>query len=145
MSSPELIPTKKEKIIAIIDDIFKLDSPKIDESRKNQVSDFIMSAVNGDNLAAHLVLNANLSENNKGAIIFILTNLRLIKIDIANKEIQSSSFFLNTLIGIDRKLIDGERSEFSIAFQNGSFGLRYSQDNQNITDFFQKIDRTRMS
>lgn len=132
--------TKKEALDTIVTEVFKLDSPKIDQTRKEQVSEFITSAVNGDTPITHLVINASVDENNKGAIVYILTNLRLIKVDIAPREIRSSSFPLNTLIGIDRKLIDSDQIEFSIAFQNGSFGLRYSQDLKNITDFFQKIE-----
>jgi hypothetical protein len=132
--------TKKEVLDAIIAEIFQLDSPKIEETRREQLLEFITSAVNGDTPITQLVINASVDEKNKGAIIYILTNLRLIKIDVAPKEIKSSSFPLNTLIGIDRKLIDSDQIEFSVSFQNGSFGLRYSQDLKNITDFFQKIE-----
>ena len=139
-------PNKKsETLSAIIQDIFSLDSPKIDDSRKKQITEFVITTVNGDNPTDYLVLNANLGENIKGIIAYILTNLRLIKIDIDAKEVQSSSFPLNTIIGIERKLIDGERAQFSVSFQNGSFGLRYSPSDQKITDFFQKIDQTRIS
>ena len=131
--------TKQEALDAIVAEVFQLDSPKI-EQKKEQVSEFIGSAINGDTSKAYLVINASVNESNKGAIIYILTNLRLIKIDIAPKEIKSSSFPLNTFIGVDRKLIDNDQTEFSVAFQNGSFGLRYSQDLKNITDFFQKIE-----
>jgi hypothetical protein len=132
--------TKQETLDAIVAEVFQLDSPKIDQTRSGQLSEFIASAVNGDTPIAHLVINASVDSNNKGAIIYILTNLRLIKLDVASKEISSSGVPLNTLIGIDRKLIDGDQIEFSIAFQNGSFGLRYSQDLKNITAFFQKIE-----
>jgi len=136
----------KEQILSsIIDSIFKLDSPKIDESRKTQISNFVISTINGDIPDDYLAINANFSENNKGATVFILTNLRLIKIDIAPKEIKSSSFPLNTIIGIDRKIVNDDRAEFNISFQNGSFGLRYPQDDQSITDFFQKVDQKRYS
>lgn len=135
--------SKEKNLKAIIDDIFKLNNPIIDEVRKQQVDNFIVSAVNGDIPTAHLIISANLGENNRGVIIYILTDLRLIKIDIDANEIKSGSFPLNTLIGVERKLIDGELAQFSIAFQNGTFGLRYSQDDQKITDFFQKIDQTR--
>lgn len=131
---------KQETLDAIVAEIFQLDSPKIDETRIEQVSEFLTSAVNGDTPITQLVINASVDEKNKGVIIYILTNLRLIKVDIAPKEIKSSSFPLNTLIGVDRKLIGGDQIEFSISFQNGSFGLRYSQDLKNITDFFQKIE-----
>jgi hypothetical protein len=142
MSISEEEQTKEEALNAIIEDIFILDSPKVDESRKKQISQFIVSTVNGDTPVARLVLNANLDENKKGVIVYILTNLRLIKIDIDENDIQSKSFPLGTIIGIERKLVGG-MAEFSVSFQNGSFGLKYSSDDQNITDFFQKIDYTR--
>jgi len=131
--------TKQETLDAIVAEVFELDSPKI-EQKKEQVSEFIIFAVNGDTPKAHLVINASVDEDNKGAIIYILTNLRLIKIDIAPREIKSSSFPLNTLTGLNRKLIDDEQIELSIFFQNGSFGLRYSQDLKNITEFFQQVE-----
>lgn len=138
--------TKEEKLNEIIQDIFSIDSLKIDDSRKLQIRDFIISAVNGDNPTAHLAINVKLGENKNGIIAYILTNLRLIKIDIDEKELQSSSFPLDTIIGIERKLIDGgERAAFSISFQNGSFGLKYSPLEQKITEFFQKIDHSRTS
>lgn len=133
---------KQEKLTEIIEDIFKLNT-SIDNTREKQINDFIFSAVNGDNPISHLVIDANLGNNNKGIIAYILTNLRLIKIDIGEKEIESTSFPLSTIIGIERKLIEDNRAQFSIAFQNGSFGLRYSQDNKKINDFFQKIDQMR--
>jgi len=139
------LPRKKETLNAVIEDIFNLDNSRIDKSRKQQVTDFIVTTVNGDNPTAHLVTNANLGENIKGVIVYILTNLRLLKIDIDANEIKSSSFPLSTIIGIERKLIDGNRAQFSISFQNGSFGLRYDSSDQNITNFFQKIDQLRIS
>ncbi len=135
--------SKEENLKAIFDDIYKLNNPIIDDPRKQQINNFIISAINGDNPTSHLIINANLGENNRGAIIYILTDLRLIKIDIGANEIKSGSFPLNTLIGIERKLIDNDLAQFTVAFQNGTFGLRYSQDDQKITDFFQKIDQTR--
>jgi hypothetical protein len=144
MAIPEKKPTKEEKLNEIIDDIFLLNSPKIDDSRKKQISEFIKGAVNGDNPIDRLVLNANLDENIQGVIAYILTNLRLIKIDISSNDIQSKSFPLSTIIGIERKLVDGI-AQFSVSFQNGSFGLRYSPSEHKITDFFQKIDHTRNS
>jgi hypothetical protein len=132
---------KNTVLDTIIDDVFKLDSPKIEESRKQQIKDFVVSAVNGDNPITHLAINADLSDNNKGTIVYILTDLRLIKIDISANEVQSNTFPLKTLIGIDRKLIAGDRAQCSVAFQNGSFGLKYSQNDNNITDFFLKLDQ----
>jgi len=134
---------KEDRLIQIINELFALDSPKLDVSRKDQITNFVVSAVNGDNPTAHLVLNANLGENNKGAIAYILTDLRLIKIDIDSKEIQSNSYRLSNITGVERKLIDGDLAQFSVSFQNGTFGLKYSTTDQKITDFFQKIDLLR--
>lgn len=134
--------SKEENLKAITDEIIAINTPIIGE-RKKQIHDFIISAVNGDTPTSHLIINANLGDNNAGVIAYILTNLRLIKIDIDAHGIKSGSFPLNTLIGIERKLVDGQLEQFSVAFQNGTFGLRYSQDDQKITDFFQKIDQAR--
>ena len=133
---------KKGAIDKIVNNIFNLDNPKIDESRRQLITDFVVGSVNGDELISDLVINANLDDNNKGVIAYVLTNLRLVKIDIHLKEIQVSSFFLNTMIGIERKVIEGYE-QFSIAFQNGTFGLRYSLKDQNITRFFQQIDQVK--
>lgn len=144
MASPEpLLDEKQKKINEIIDDIFKLDSPRIDNSRRNQISDFIKSAVNGDTPLDHLAINVNLGENVKGTNVYVLTNLRLIKIDIGNNnhEIQSTSFPLKTIIGIERNLTKDGKIEFAIIFQNGSIGLRYSPEDSKITNFFQRIDQ----
>jgi len=135
---------KKEAIDTIIDNIFKLDNPKIDDSRKQIITDFVVGAINGDEPVSDLVLNANLDDNTKGVIAYILTNFRLVKIDIDSNEIQAKSFFLNTIIGIERKIIN-DYEQFSISFQNGSFGLRYSLKDQNFTKFFQQIDQVRSS
>lgn len=132
--------TKKETLDAVVAEIFQLEHPKIDKKREKQIADFIVSAVNGDMPVASLVINASVDKKNKGAIIYLLTNLRLIKVDIAPKEAKSSSYPLNTLIGVERKLINSDEIEFSVSFQNGAFGLRYSSELKNITDFFQKIE-----
>ena len=131
--------SKEENLKPIIDDIFKLNNPVIDEARNQSINNFIISAINGDTPTSHLIINANLGENNRGVIIYILTDLRLIKIDIGANEVKSSSFPLNTLIGVERKLIDDDLAQFSIAFQNGTFGLRYSQDDQPTNRFFKKL------
>ncbi len=142
MSSPSQ-SNKQKEIRSIMEDISKLDNPKIDQSKIPQLTDFVTTTINGDEPIVHLVLNINLDHQRRGIITYILTNLRLIKIDIdPNKnEIESNSFPLNTIIGIERKLIDNDKTQFAIAFQNGSIGLKYSLADTKITEFFQKIDQ----
>ncbi len=133
-------PPKHEKIHSIMENIFGEKDVLIPEDRKKSITDFVTSTVNGDNPVDNLVIGANFDENNVGILAYILTNRRLIKIDIDSKEIKSNSFPLNTLIGIERRL-EGGREQFTVNFQNGGLGLRYPQDNQKITNFFQKIDQ----
>lgn len=133
--------SKEQFLKNIIDDIFKLDSPQIDESRREQIKNFITSIVNGDLPISHIAINANFSEKEEGVTVLILTNMRLIKINIfSNQEIKSNSYFLNTISAIERNLNKDGRVEFAVTFKNGSLGLRYPQDNQKITDFFQRIE-----
>ena len=134
---------KQKEIHSLIEDISKMDNPKLDPSKIPQLTDFIETTINGDEPVAHLVLNMYLDNQRRGIIAYILTNLRLIKIDIdPNKnEIESNSFPLNTIIGIERKLIDNDKAQFAISFHNGSIGLRYSPTDTKITEFFQKIDQ----
>lgn len=127
----------------IINEIFQLTSPKIDETRRSQVHDFISLAINGDEPKDYLVINAALRENRSGTIVYILTNARLLKIDIDDKEIQSTSPSLDAIINIDKKILEGNRAQTIIYFQNENFGLRYSSASQKINDFFQKVDLSR--
>ena len=47
------------------------------------------------------------------------------------------------LARIDRKLLEGNRAHVAVYFQNDFFGLSYSASNQEIIDFFQKVDLAR--
>jgi hypothetical protein len=133
------------RIARIIEEVFSLDSPRIDASRRDQVSTFITSTVNGDQtIHAHLVLNAGLGQNRTGALVYILTNLRLIKVEIDERNVQSSSPSLSTLVNVDRKLMDGNKISVSVIFQNDFFGLTYSSTGEAITDFFQQVDQARV-
>lgn len=134
---------REEFLKQIMDEIFKLDKPKIDEARSPQISDFIDSTINGDTINSHLTINADLEENKRGVIVYVLTNKRLIKVDIGTKEVQSASYPLDTITGIERRLMGDDRAQVLILFQNNSFGLRYSPKDKNITEFFQKVDESR--
>ncbi len=131
---------KEQKITKIVDDVFNIETPP-NSSRRDQITDFVTTAVNGDEPRDHLALNAMLSANNTGVILYILTNFRLIKIDIGANDILSNSFHLTALIGAERKFINPDLIQFSLSFPNGSFGLKYSPTDKKITDFFQLIDQ----
>jgi hypothetical protein len=137
-----IVMTTLEKII---DAIYALPSDRIKEERRTQVSEFIKIAVNGDTLQEHLALEAALAKDRVGVLLYVLTNTRLIKIEIETapqEEIKSSSFLLKNLTGYERTL-EEDRASVKISFQNGSFGLKYSADSKEIDDFFQKVDHSR--
>ena len=133
--------TKEETLDFIIDEIFELDDPEIGQERWEQIETFINFHLNEADTLAHLVMNGKIDGDKPGAMIYILTRLHLIKIDIGSEYIQSDCLPLSTLIGIGRRLIDNEEIELSMAFLHMSLGLKYSQDLKNITEFFQKIDK----
>lgn len=130
-------------IVKLISDLFQTANPKIDEARRQQIQQFVTSTINGDNPQDHLIVNATLAKDKQGTIIYILTDVRLIKIDIDGQEVLSSSFPINTITNIERKLVEGDRAQIGVYFQNDYFGLRYAADNQKIIGFFQKVDQSR--
>lgn len=108
---------------------------------KEQDEGFIKTTINGDEIKDYLPIVANLKKV-PGVLLYVLTNVRLIKIEIPkNDKISSVSYFLNTMTSIDRKLIENDRISIDIIFQNTSVGLNYPITNIKITEFFQKIEQ----
>lgn len=137
------MPEKNELINSVLSEICSLNN-KISDQRKEQYRAFIESTVNGDTPITHLTIDANLAKDKPGIIIYILTNVRLIKIELGLDEIKSSGFLLDKLVVVERKIIDDDKAEVLIKFDNDSFGLRYPIKNQKITDFFQQVDQPRI-
>jgi hypothetical protein len=109
--------------------------------KNTQDEEFIKATINGDEVKAYLPIIANLKPKTLGTLLYILTNVRLIKIEISSAEkINSMSYFLNSMTNIDRKLIEENKISVNIIFQNTSFGLTYSIEDRDITEFFQKIE-----
>jgi len=128
----------------ILNKIFQLQAPPINSSRRPQISEFIKSIINGDTPREYLVINCNLGKDREGALIYILTNLRLIKIEVDASTFSASTPFLATIINIDKKIGEGMKAQVKIDFQNDSFGLIYAANNQEINEFFQKVDSARV-
>ena len=131
----------KENLNEIIDEIFRLDRPKIDDERKPSIADLIKTTVNGDTIGGHLVINSSLKEDKPGATAYFLTDRRVIKIAIADKEAESLSYPLNRITGVHRKLTDTDRASVNVILPEDSFGLDYPMTYHEITDFFKKIDQ----
>lgn len=126
----------------IFNEIFNLANSEIlNNSKEEDIKKFVKTTVNGDKIKSYLVIKAYLKPKNLGIILYVLTNARLIKIEISETEnINSSSFFLGSITSIERKIIDKDTFSIDIIFQNTSLGLRYPVNNNTITDFFQKIE-----
>ncbi len=131
--------TEIEKIVG---EIFALGSPSINAAKQGDIGEFLKINVNGDSIKSYLVISANFSKDRSGALVYILTDARLIEISVKDTgEIESSSFKLETMVGVSRKLDEG-KMQVRVAFQGDkTVGLRYPITNNKITDFFQKIDQ----
>ncbi len=131
-----------EKINSILEEILALDSPIINEGKKKSIFEFLKIVVNGDSIKSHLVINASLGKDASGALVYILTDARLITVSITDSgEPESSSYKLDTMVGISRKLDEG-RMQIRVSFQSDKVvGLKYPMTSEHITDFFQKIDQ----
>jgi|LauGreDrversion4_2_1035121.scaffolds.fasta_scaffold233372_1 hypothetical protein len=137
---------KTLKLNDIYAEVFKLENPKISikNNRDEEIKEFIKTTINGDSINTHLAINAYLKPKILGVILYILTSVRLIKIEIDKEDgISSTSFFLNTITSIDRKMINKDTFSIDIVFQTTSLGLRYDINNKKITDFFQTIEQSK--
>jgi hypothetical protein len=136
---------KEMHLDKIMAEIINLYNAQIEDERTQQIRKFIDSTVNGDAIQAHLTISANLDETKKGIIIYIVTNLRMIKVDVnkVTEEITSSIFPIDTITGIERKLLKDGKAQVKILFPNSFFGLIYRSDDEAVNDFFQKIDLAR--
>lgn len=133
-----------ESIQSIIDQISGLKDPSIDASKIQHIKAFIETTVNGDDVKESLSISAVLGKDKEGVIVYILTNIRLIKIDINSNtsEMKSSDFFLNKM-AIEWK-VDIQGTEIKISSQPHSFSLKYPGQRTDITTFFKKVDELRV-
>lgn len=135
--------SKESYIKQILKDILEVGRELLKTQNQDKLRNFVTITINGDVPVNHLVINTNLSNGKEGVVIYILTNKRLIKIDIGDK-IQSSSFILDSIINIERELLDDDRIQIKILFPNDSFGLRYPATDTQASNFFQSLDQSRV-
>jgi hypothetical protein len=120
---------------------------KLAELDHARFEDFVVQTVNGDTPMRHIAFGARLDEEKDGAIVYLLTNRRLIKITINPPEFKSSATFVSQIVGgVNRKIISRQAEKLpdliwiTINFPQGSFGLKYSTEDHEITNFFQEVD-----
>ncbi len=109
--------------------------------------EFLSNTINGDEVKNYIVFDAKNQIKEDVIILYILTNLRLIKVVIKGQAYQSYATFLNQIIGGVNRTVKKDSPESQeivslfINFKGGNFGLTYTiQDNKAITDFFQEVD-----
>lgn len=132
-----------EKIQPLLDKIYGLgeQSNQID---KVSFEPFIKSLVNGDDFMGSLVILANLAGGKKGILVYILTNVKLIKVTISGAEIYSATAYLNQIIGVEKSFKEEnkeKRAQISVEFPQGRFGLGYPADDAETDSFFQAVDQ----
>jgi hypothetical protein len=132
----------KNKIAEIVGKIFTLDSPRVDESRKRQIADFLETTINGDEINEYLAINVMFGKDRAGAGVYVLTNVRLIRINIEPNAIKSSDIFLNKMT-MEWKITDGSQTEIKVSSGGDFFNLVYADDA--ITAFFKQVDQARVS
>lgn len=133
--------SKEGYIKDIVKDIFSLESPKIKKEREQEIAEFIDVAVNGDAIDSHLTIGSN-SDDKHYVCVYVLTNKRLIQIEInIEVEIKSTVFLLTDITGVERKLLSPERMEIRVIFKNDLVGLRYPKEDRKATEFFQQIEQ----
>lgn len=140
----EMEKTKQEAISRIVDEIYLLQTPKVADSRRTQIQESLTTSINGGVIQKHLVISATIGTDKGGVLVYVLTDVKFIKIEIGSQEgnVLASSYILSTFTGITREFIEnGSRISINITFGPNSVILRYAPSNQKITDFFQDVEK----
>ncbi|MDE2039921.1 MAG: hypothetical protein KGO96_09370 [Elusimicrobia bacterium] len=109
---------------------------------------FLAETINGDTFKSHVAFGATNPNKEDVTILYVLTNIRLIKVVIKGQEVRSYAAFLNQIKGGVNRKITKESAEspdvisLSVNFEGGNFGLTYTAaaESDNITRFFQNVD-----
>ena len=109
---------KEQLIEQIVNKIFELSS--LDKSSRGSVKEFIATAINGDDIR-ETYTTVFASPKGDVCLTFVLTNVRLIKIEITSTEKTSQEFSLPSL---KMDWASGENEGLRISSPEGSFTLR---------------------
>ncbi len=131
---------KERRIEVILKKIFDLPKSQTRESIKEAILGIIKTTINGDSIITDLVIDVTL----KNAVyIYILTNTKLIQLILdANNEIESLTLALVDITGIERKSTQDGKMDIRINFSADVVGLTYPVKNNEITAFFQEIEKS---
>ena len=135
--------SKDAFIQEILKDIYNLSAPRLVEERKEQISKLIHTVINGDLITKYLVSSVSI-ENERGIYLYILTNHRLIvfTIGVNSNQINTYPFAISEMKKIFFKSPELNKISVEISLSNNqSLGLEYSIDREDITSFFQELDK----
>src|SRR3989338_1092708 len=115
---------------------------KIDQQK---FEGFLQSAINGDQaIRTHVVFGATIGKEDKGIVVYILTNVRFIRIRITAKGFNSTDFFLKQVSGVKRELLSqpagGNDARIEVESAQGFIGLSYNASHTEISNFFSEVE-----
>jgi hypothetical protein len=134
---------KDDRIQEIIKYIYDLPSPKLQEERKEQISNLAHTVINGDIIIKFLVSPVTIN-NERGIYIYVLTNNRLIILAIStnSNKINTHSFIMSEMQKVVFHSPELNKISVKISLDNNqSLSLEYTTDRDDITSFFQELDK----
>lgn len=134
--------SKDAFIQEILEDIYNLPNPRLEESRKIQIKTVLDNAINGDSIKEHLSIDVLVNQQTY-IYVYVLTEKRLVVFAISpQNEVNSNSFSLQEMQKVNFNSPEPAKMSVEIVLSNGnSFGLKYSEENKSITSFFRKLDQ----
>jgi len=134
---------KRESIHQIVADVIAK-AEGISSIKRESLSSILSSAINGDEIINHIALKAFLSKDRIGILAYILTNAKVIKLEIDPKETKAFTFYLKDMTGVNRTIpnqVDQDNmAAINFEFKDDSFGLHYPSSSKDLDVFFRKIE-----
>jgi len=128
----------------ILKQILALEGKAVKRIEQPKLEAFLNSVLNGDHLTNSLVLGATIGKDKHGIIVYLLTNIRVIRIRITDDGFDSSDIYLKQVTSINRGLLTqsegGNDAEVRIESAQGIFGLRYRTGKEKIEEFFSSLE-----
>jgi hypothetical protein len=138
---------KKDYIDQIIKDIYNLNIPEIEETRKEQIANIIDIAINGDTIEKYLVIDVIIQNNKPAIYVYVLTNKRLVVFSVnTTGDVNSRPFPLYEIQEVRFSSPKVNKTSVEIILLDDKLlGLTYLAKNTKATTFFQELDQVLFS
>ena len=127
---------KQEKIKKILDNLFKLEGAE--KLLRPKIEEFTTTVINGDTIEKDHLISTTSATKEEAFVIFVLTNRRLIKIDI-REESKSTEFLLDKM---NIEWMSGNYEGIRISSSTGSFSIQNIDDADKL--FFKAVGEARL-